>query len=171
MIRRSFFLPLLLAVAALLPGAAGCTETSSPALTGTVTWIVDGDSLEVEPHGTVRLLGIDCPERKADPERDRKFVRLGADPGSLRAISRAALRFNIDHAKNRTVTLEPGDPQRDRHGRLLAYVRLPDGRLLNRLLLEEGLAVVYRRFEFARKEEFLEVEAKARRTGAGMWRN
>ena len=60
-------------------------------------------------------------------------------------------------------------PQRDRHGRLLAYVYLPDGRLLNRILIEQGLAVVYRRFEFTMKEDFLVAEKQARQNEAGLW--
>lgn len=139
------------------------------ALHGTVTWVYDGDTLHVDPVGKVRLLGIDCPERTRSPERDRKFTVLGADPVRLGAMQRAGLRYNIATAKGRSVTLQLDRQQYDRHGRLLAYVMLPDGRLLNRLLLEEGLAVVYRRFDFAWKDDFLKAEAEARQAGVGLW--
>ncbi|MDT8440243.1 MAG: thermonuclease family protein [Desulfuromonadales bacterium] len=136
---------------------------------GTVTWVYDGDTLHVDPIGKVRLLGIDCPERTRSPERDRKFTALGADPARLDQIQHAGLRYNIATAKGKSVTLQLDRQPYDRHGRLLAYVVLPDGRLLNRLLLEEGLAVVYRRFDFARKDDFLEAEAEARQAGVGLW--
>ena len=58
----------------------------------------------------------------------------------------------------------------DKHGRLLAYVYLPDGRLLNRMLLEEGFAAVFRKFSFEKKKEFLLVEEKAKKADVGMWR-
>ena len=80
-----------------------------------------------------------------------------------------ALQFNIEHVKGQSVALELDDPPRDRHGRILAYIRLPDGRLLNRVLLEEGLAIVYRRFKFNLKDDFLDTEQKARDKGRGMW--
>jgi micrococcal nuclease len=48
-------------------------------------------------------------------------------------------------------------------------VYLLDGRLLNRLLVEQGLAVVYRRFAFRMKEEFLIAESEARQSGVGLW--
>jgi micrococcal nuclease len=157
-------LPLLL----LLLLAAVPLRAAERPLRGEVTWVHDGDTLEVAGVGRVRLLGIDTPEKEAG-ERDRTFRRLGANPRSLQRISGEALRFNIAAARGKTVVLEMGREPRDRYGRLLAYVVLPDGRLLNRLLLEEGLAVVYRRFDFARKAEFLAAEAEAKRRGVGLW--
>ncbi len=158
---------LLLPLCLLLLAAAPLRAAERP-LCGTVTWVYDGDTLEVAGVGRVRLIGIDTPEKEAG-DRDRSFRRLGADTRSLRRISGEALRFNIAAAKGKTVVLEPDREPRDRYGRLLAYVRLPDGRLLNRLLLEQGYAVVYRRFDFRLKEEFLAAEAEAKRRGVGVW--
>lgn len=169
MVRRILVL-LLIAGCLAIPCTA--TEHSSPTstdLSGTVTWIYDGDTLQIEPVGTVRLIGIDSPEKADNPDRDRKFIQLGAQPGQLRQISRDALRFNIAIAKGKRVTLTLEEPRHDRHGRTLAYVYLDDGRLLNRILLEEGLAVVYRRFDFALKDDFLAAEEVAQKTGRGLW--
>ena len=154
----------LLVALLLLAGGAPAAE-----LRGRVTWIADGDSLEVEPHGEVRLLGIDTPEYR-DSARDRFYrERFGIAPARLRAISRAARQFAIRHLENRTVQLEPGQVRRDRHGRLLAYLYLPDGRMFNRMLLEQGLASVFRRYDFRYKEDFLEVEHQARIRQQGLW--
>ena len=120
--------------------------------------------------GTVRLLGIDAPEYEAS-RRDRYYRRWGIDPATLRRIHREGKAYLIDSLKGRTVALATGKEQRDRHGRLLAYVYLPDGRLLNRLLLKKGYAVVYRRFDFELKADFLEAEDRARRTKLGLWQN
>ena len=116
----------------------------------------------------MRLLGIDAPEKSAS-DRDQTFIRLGILPKRLRAIHGAGLAYAISNVKGQIVTLTAGTPPRDRHGRLLAYVRLPDGRLLNRLLLEEGLVIVYRRFDFERKDDFLAAETEAKRRGVGLW--
>jgi len=149
--------------------AAVCAAALPTARTGTVTWVYDADTLEVTPHGKVRLLGIDAPE-KAASERDQAFIKLGVARNRLRPVHGEGLAWTIRNAKGCQVGLTFGHPERDRHGRLLAYVRLPDGRLLNRVLLEEGLAIVYRRFDFALKDDYLTAEAEARQRGAGLWR-
>lgn len=144
------------------------TGSRAAALEGKVEWVYDGDTLRVAGVGKVRLLGIDVPERQAT-ERDRFLLRQGISEPRLRQIAERALRFSIKQAKGNTVRLVFDGERRDRHGRLLAYVYLPDGRLLNRTLLEQGYAVVYRRFAFERKEEFLAAEKEARRRKAGLW--
>jgi len=157
--------------AALLTGLLGvgaCSEAATNGSSGVVEWIYDGDTLKVKGIGKVRLIGIDTPEKNETP-RDRSFTRLGARQRQLRPIGQAALRFNIAQAKGKTVRLRFDGPRKDRHDRTLAYVYLPDGRLLNRLLLEQGYAVVYRRFDFQHKDDFLRAEAAAREARIGLW--
>ena len=143
--------------------------TASGVTAAEVTWIHDGDTLEVHGVGTVRLLGIDTPEKEASG-RDAFFRRWNIPPRRLRQIAREALDFNISQVKGRSVKLRYGGEKQDRYGRFLAYVFLPDGRMLNQVLLERGYAVVCRRFDFDHKKAFLEEEAEARRRGAGLWK-
>jgi micrococcal nuclease len=157
---RGIFLALLLLAVAT---GAGAGE-----LRGRVEWIYDGDTIKVAGVGKVRLLGIDTPEREAS-DKDRFFVKLGGNGKTLRRIAGEALRFNIATVKGKEVRLTLDHEKRDAYGRLLAYVTLPDGRLLNRLLLEKGYAVVYRRYAFRLKAEFLAAEAGARRAKVGLW--
>lgn len=138
-------------------------------LHGRVTRIYDGDTIHVAGIGKVRLLGIDVPERKAS-SRDRYFLRQDLTPATLRHIYVHARNLAIELSYGQTVSLTTEPPARDSYGRLLAYVTLPDGRLLNRILLEQGCAVVYRRFDFSLKKDFLQVEETARRAQRGMWR-
>lgn len=149
----------------LLPAANIAAETP---LTGSVSWIYDGDTLEVEGVGKVRLLGIDTPEKQASA-RDDFYQQWQIPPTRLRDIARQATRFGINQTKCLSVNLIPGATRYDRHDRLLAYVYLPDGRLLNRLLLERGLATVFRRYDFSMKEDFLKAEEFARQQGLGLW--
>jgi len=136
---------------------------------GRVERVYDGDTLVVAGIGEVRLVGIDAPEHAAS-ERDAYYLRRGIAAATLRRVAARAKSYVQQQAHAKLVRLEPGSAGRDRYGRLLAYVYLPDGRLLNRLLLDEGLAVVYRRFDFAQKPDFLAAEAQARQRGAGLWR-
>ena len=66
-------------------------------------------------------------------------------PGRRAARNRSAPKPPSATAEligNRDVCLEHDITERDRYGRLLRYVWLPDGRLANEVLLREGLATV-----------------------------
>lgn len=158
----------LLILGILLLGLPACAEEQASALEGTITWIYDGDTLEIEPHGKVRLIGIDTPE-KHNSSRDNYLLSKGVPASRQRETYHAAKNFNIEQVKGKKVLLEYDGQQKDRYGRLLAYVRLPDGRLLNRLLLENGLAVVYRKFDFQHKNDFLKAEETAKTNRVGLW--
>ena len=148
-----------------------CAEQPTPALQGTqgtVSWVYDGDTLKIDPVGKVRLIGVDTPERE-NSQRDRYLIDKGISAARQRQIYQLAKEFNISQIKGQKVTLSLDDSPRDRHGRLLAYVHLADGRLLNRVLLEQGLAVVYRRFSFRMKDDFLSAEAEAKKSKRGLW--
>ena len=138
---------------------------------GTVSWIYDGDTLEIAGVGKVRLLGIDTPEGK-DSERDSFYAKqFGLNSQQLRRISRQAKNFTNKTTKGVQVRLVTETVERDKHGRLLAYLYLPDGRLLNRSLLENGLATVFRRYQFRLKDDFFAAETAARQAKIGLWQH
>jgi micrococcal nuclease len=146
----------VLAIGLLFPPAILAQET------GTVADVVDGDTLLVrigEEPLTVRLIGIDAPER-SHPSKPKEFLADEA-AGTLSSL-----------CKGKTVRMERGDEDADRHGRLLRYVYLlaPDGRLLNKEMVRRGVARVYRRFRFSREAEFSEAEGEARQEERGIWR-
>jgi micrococcal nuclease len=146
----------VLAIGLLFPPAILAQET------GTVADVVDGDTLLVrtgEEPVTVRLIGIDAPER-SHPSKPKEFLADEA-AGTLTSL-----------CKGKTVRMERGDEDADRHGRLLRYVYLPapDGRLLNKEMVRQGYARVYRRFRFSREAEFSEAEGEARQEEKGIWR-
>jgi len=155
------FLCLCLLLLTLQPAAA-------ENLRGKVTWIYDGDTLKVAGVGKVRLIGIDAPEH-ANSDRDRFYRRWNIPPARLRKIAAAGKRFQIRTVKGRIVRLKFDRTKRDKYGRTLAYIILPGGRMLNRVLLEKGYATVFRRYGFKLKKDFLEVEAAARKAGVGLW--
>lgn len=138
-------------------------------LSGRVAWIYDGDTLLVDDIGKVRLLGIDTPETERSA-RDQFYIDKFAIPAKhLRQVARDAKQYAIKTVKGQLVKLQTEQITRDKYGRLLAYVQLADGQLLNRLLLEKGLAAVFRRYDFQRKEDFLAAERSARQQQLGLW--
>ena len=152
----------------LLLSAVCLTSATAATLQGIVTWIYDGDTIEVAKVGKVRLIGIDAPE-KDDSDRDDFYLGQGVRRATLRHVAGQSRQFLIDTVKGQPVTLETDAEEYDRHGRRLAYVILPDGSLLNEQLLERGYAAVYRRFNFRLKPEFEKAEAIARRHALGLW--
>jgi endonuclease YncB( thermonuclease family) len=116
----------------------------------TVVDVLDGDSLVLQRGGErlqIRLYGVDCPER--------------GQPYSARARE-----FTRSVALNRRVTVAIRDE--DPYGRLVSEVTLPDGRVLNQLLVGEGWAWWYR--HHAEGDRVLaRLEEEARVAGRGLW--
>jgi len=97
---------------------------------------VDGDTLVARAGGRtfyVRLLGIDTPET----HRPGTPVECGGPEASnaMDALAPAGARIRLES--------DPTQDRMDRYGRLLAYVWLADGRLLETAQLESGWATTY----------------------------
>ena len=106
----------------------------------------------------VRLIGVDTPETV----HPRKPVEH---------FGKEASEFTKSVSEGQTVTLveDPECSNRDRYGRLLRYVYLPSGRLLNSEIIARGYGFAYTRFPFSRMEEFRALEREARFQGRGLW--
>lgn len=125
--------------------------------------VIDGDTIVVRPletthrpRYTVRLLGIDSPERRPK--------ECGADLATRSAQGLAP--------RGRRVLLktDPTQATFDRYDRLLAYVRLPSGRQLNKAQVARGWAKVYvvgRRFQ--QYDSFKRAGGRAKRLERGAW--
>ena len=115
---------------------------TSGAETGVVEEVVDGDTMRVRTAGsteavTVRLIGIDAPER-SHPSLGKEY------------LSDEAATVLSSLCRGKTVRMEKDAEDTDRYDRLLRYVFLPppDGRLLNGEMLRAGMARAYTRFPF-----------------------
>jgi micrococcal nuclease len=127
-----------------------------------VTKVTDGDTIHVDLNGvdeTVRLIGINTPET-VDPRRPVEcFGREASD--KLKSL-----------AKGKIVRLEYDESQslRDTYGRLLAYVYLEDGQMLNKKLIGEGYAYEYTYMTpYKYQSEFRELQNIARTSKRGLW--
>ncbi len=123
-----------------------------------VSRVIDGDTLLLASGHRVRLIGVDTPETK---HPDRPVERLG----------KQAFRFTQDLVGEGPVRLEFDRERRDPYRRLLAYVYLPDGRLLNEELIRAGLSEAETRFPFRAdmKRRFQAAEELARTAKVGRW--
>lgn len=124
----------LLAGAFLFAGALPAHAVRCPAdridHNGRVAHVYDGDTVQLEDGSRIRFIGINTPEHGRDGAPDEPFA----------AAATRELRDLLD-AADRRIALRFGRERRDRYGRLLAHAYLPDGRSVDRLLLERGLAL------------------------------
>jgi micrococcal nuclease len=157
---------------------APSTRTPAPgavAVAVTVPRVIDGDTVEVRyPNGTedtVRLVGVDAPETRADntPGEYPGVPDTEAGRSCLRTAGEAATDFVAGRLEGERVGLR-FDPDLDRrgyYGRLLAYVVVEDT-TLNYELVERGHARVYAS-PFADRERYERAMNGAMEAGRGLW--
>lgn len=118
---------------------------------GLVTWIDDGDTIEVETASgelRLRLLGINAPERGE-------------------CFAEESLDFLIDEIKGRSIQFN--DFGTDQFGRTLADVWF-DGRWVNGELMISGMTTAVTSYEEHRNSDLLlEAENRAYAEGRGLW--
>jgi len=135
---------------------------STPApVAGTVVRIVDGDTIHVRIGGRVekvRYIGVNTPEVHHPTK--------GEEPGG-----REAAEVNRRLVEGQAVRLELDVQERDRYGRLLAYVWIGD-LMINAELVRLGYAQVMTIPPNVRYQEvFLKLQREAREAGRGLWRS
>ncbi len=99
-----------------------------PAIECTVTRVADGDSMTCGSAGRVRILMVDAPELSQGREgREARDALLRTMPVGTR------------------VRIETDVRESDQYGRILGYVYLPDGRMVNQAMARSGYvtALVY----------------------------
>jgi micrococcal nuclease len=163
--RRAFRHTLLALSLPLCTAVSGCSaplaEQAARSDTGQVVRVVDGDTIRVRlPSGeeAVRYIGIDTPES----------VKPGAP---VECFAKRASAFNERLVAGEPVRLVRDVEERDRYGRLLAYVyRARDDLFVNAELVRRGYATVAT-FppNVAHERDFRRLARRARMSGRGLW--
>ena len=125
------------------------TTTAPTAAGDKVVAIKDGDTIELLRNGQtikVRLYGVDCPEKTQD-------------------YGQRARQFTSDLAFGKVVRLI--EHNKDRYGRTVGTIILPDGRNLNEELVRNGFAWHY--IAYSKDQNLANLEADARRYKRGLW--
>jgi len=127
-----------------------------------VVRVIDGDTIEVcciaWKWESIRYIGINTPETHHPTK-------------GVEAYGKEAAGANSRLVSGKTVRLEFDVRQRDRHGRLLAYVYLEDGTFVNAWLVEQGYAQVMTVPPNVKYQElFLKLQQEARTASRGLWR-
>lgn len=131
-------------------------------LDAVVERVIDGDTVTVKFEDgqieTLRLLLIDTPE-SVHPNKPPEMYGEEASNHAKRML-----------ASGRKVTVEIGNPERDKYNRMLAYIWIGNVNF-NKHMIERGFARVAYVFPPNIKylEEFKESEQRARERGIGIW--
>jgi micrococcal nuclease len=132
----------------------------------TAVKVVDGDTLDIDiPDANykttrIRLWGVDTPETAKSPKGEMYY-------------GQEASQFTKDTVldKRITVLMNENTKPRDKYGRLLAYIKLADGRILNEELVSNGFAYADTRFKHPDYEKYIELESAARKEKKGLWKD
>jgi micrococcal nuclease len=127
-----------------------------------LTRTVDGDTVHIDaadkgkPYTVIRLWGVDTPEVH------------GVEKPAYFGPEASGFTHSLCDGNQVRLELVPGRT-RDRYGRLLAYIYLPDGTMLNERLIVEGYAYADTRFSHRWRAKFVRLEETARQGKAGLW--
>jgi len=135
-------------------------EQSTPGLYRVIQFD-DGDTIQVDMEGkkeTIRFIGVDTPETH-DPRKPVQCFGKSAAEFTKNLIGQNRVRLAADLTNS----------NRDRYQRLLRYVYLPDGTLVNQKIISEGYGFALVGFPFTKMEEFKASEKYARENNKGLW--
>ncbi len=126
-----------------------------------VTSVVDGDTLKIDFNGTetkVRLIGVDTPESvHPDKTKNTNYGKIASN-------------YTKSLIEGKNITLEFDVSETDKYGRLLAYVYLENGEMLNEKLVKEGYAQIATyapNVKYA--DKFKALQEQARKNKIGFW--
>jgi micrococcal nuclease len=89
-----------------------------------VTKVIDGDTIELETGEHVRLIGIDTPESRKNEKAKKDSLRTRTDLDTIVKMGLEAKKILNKIVYHKKIRLEFDVTQRDKYGRLLAYVYL-----------------------------------------------
>ncbi len=168
----------MLILLALLISCGTSSQKSAPVentLPCKVVRVVDGDTFHcILSNGEqvkVRLIGVDTPESKANEKARRDAEKSGKSVEEIVKMGKLSAEFTKKLLpKGEVVYLEFDVQKTDKYGRLLAYVWLSDGRMLNEVIIKEGYAQVYTIPPNVKyQDRLLAAQRYARENRKGLW--
>lgn len=122
---------------------------------GTVTRIIDADTLELNNGQSVRLYAVSCPEKGEK-------------------LSKETVDYLTQTTLNQKVTLDyQPNYEKDKWGRIAAYVFI-DGQHVNEQLIRQGFCTVTiysKRAKLIYQDELIQAQNLAKQEKLGQWNN
>ncbi len=122
-----------------------------------VQFVYDGDTLLLENGARVRYLGIDAPE-------------MDHENGNHEFMAERSWQFNKSLVQHQLVKVVQGLEKKDPYDRILGYIFLKDGRMVNDVIVRNGMAHVMIKSEKIKYAGMLlESQRKAMQQKVGIW--
>ena len=122
-----------------------------------VKYIYDGDTILIDTGDAVRYLGINAPE-------------IGHEGKKSQFMAHDARDFNIHLVGGSRVRIELDREETDHYGRLLAYVFLKNGDMVNALIVKKGFAhVMVKDSQVKYFKLLMELQRQAMNAKLGIW--
>lgn len=120
---------------------------------------------------SIRLIGIDAPESRHNEKSRRDAEGAGSNIESLIEQGKKSKEFLATLLiPGTTVRLEYDVRKKDKYGRLLCYVYLPEGRMLNELIVRSGFALASSYSPDIKYQDALQkAQHEAEQANAGLW--
>lgn len=137
--------------------------------------VIDGDTFEISYRDKierVRLIGIDTPEAHANAKAEKDAARTGADINVIVKQGNESKNFVKQLVSvGAQVQVEIDVHERDKYGRLLAYLYFEDGRMINEEIVKAGYANLMTYPPNVKyKDRFLTAYRFARENKKGLWK-
>ncbi len=156
------------------PKSKSTSKLSHAQQTTTVVRVVDGDTLKIRYWGkeeSIRLIGIDTPESRVNKKAKRDAEKTGQNIKTITAMGKRATEYVKSLVRpGDLVTIEFDAQHRDRYNRLLGYVYLSNGKMLNEEIVKAGhanLMTIPPNVKY--QDRFLRAYKYARENKRGLW--
>ena len=171
-LKTFFWLPFLFTLLFLSPSFSAPSPANQEK--DVVLRVVDGDTLKIEHNGqteSIRLIGIDTPESRINKKARKDAERSGEDIKTITNLGKKATRYVQTLVKpGDTVRIEFDKQIRDKYGRLLGYVYLSNGKMLNEEIVKAGYAnLMTFPPNIKYQDRFLKAYREARENNRGLW--
>lgn len=141
----------------------------------TILYVIDGDTIKViyeNKKESVRLIGIDTPESRKNKRAKMQAKQARTTIEEIVKLGKHSKEFTKTMLKKGDIVLIEFDVQeRDKYRRLLGYVYLKNGKMVNLEIIREGYASPLTIPPSVRYSElFLKAYREARENKRGLWK-
>lgn len=137
----------------------------------TVIKVKDGDTYLLSNNKTVRLIGIDTPEKFNSIKLTKDIKKYNININTIKSMGELSSIYAQKHIEGQKVVLYYGKDTIDYYGRTLAYIRIiGDSISFNARMIKDGYAKTFKRYSFNQKKSFIEYQLKAEKENKGLWR-
>ena len=164
----------LIVVAIVALATPHAEETGAAKDAVTIVHVIDGDTFVVKIDGGkehLRLIGIDTPERESNRKAAFDAERMKKSVEQIRALGDRSYRYTKRLLESSPIVRVEFDvKKRDKYGRLLGYLYLADGSMLNERIVADGFGRLMTTPPNVRHvERFRRAVDDARRERKGLW--